>query len=111
VTLMTGLVSAALPTGAERIGLTAAINLRLVLTGPGGGTWSVRLGASRTQETAPDDAPQNDDAVRVGIVADAVGFCRLTSARIDPHELDVSVTGPRPLAEQVLAAAAALALD
>jgi uncharacterized protein (TIGR03083 family) len=115
LTLMTGVATTALPTGADRIGLTAAIDVRLVLTGPGGGAWSIRLGHQRWKGSEPDDAPDHaepdDGPLRVRIVTDAVGFCRLAAARIEPHDLDVAVTGSESVAYQVLAATAALALD
>lgn len=47
----------------------------------------------------------------VGIVADAVGFCRLVADRIVPAELGACVTGATALASTVLTGAAALALD
>jgi uncharacterized protein (TIGR03083 family) len=85
--LMTELVATALPFGAMLTGLQGPIDLRLVLTGPGGGTWDV------------------------AIVTDVVGFCRLAANRLSPADLEVHVTGDRGQAAGVLAAASALALD
>jgi hypothetical protein len=73
--------------------------VRLVLTGPGGGTWDVTVGGSPPATAS------------VAIVTDAVGFCRLAANRIAPADLDVSVTGDPGRAAAVLAAAATLALD
>ena len=70
--------------------------MRIVLTGGGGGAWT--LGGSRT-DTGPG----------VRIVADAEGFCRLAARRIAPEALEVDVAGDRALAGRVLAAAAVLA--
>jgi uncharacterized protein (TIGR03083 family) len=95
--LMTDLAARLLPqTGA---GLAEATDVRLVLTGPGGGTWDVTVGS---------DPPA---ATSVAIVTDAVGFCRLAANRVTPAELDVSVTGDPARAAAVLFAVTTLALD
>jgi len=97
--LMTELAARSLPYGAARAGLHEPVNVHLVLTGAGGGTWDVAVG-----EGLPDQ-------VCVGIVTNAVGFCRLVANRIGPADLDLHVTGHPGGAARVLAAAAALALD
>jgi len=97
--LMTGLATRLLPQAAARTGLREPVNVRLVLTGPGGGTWDVAFGEGR-----PDPAV-------VRIVTDVVGFCRLVANRITTADLDLHVTGDAGPAAEVLAAAAALALD
>jgi uncharacterized protein (TIGR03083 family) len=97
--LMTGLAARMLPYGATLTGLREPVSLHLVLTGPGGGTWDVAVG-----EHAGNPA-------RVRIVTDAVGFCRLVANRVDAADLDLHVTGDPGRAAEVLAAAAALALD
>ncbi|MFN8195345.1 MAG: maleylpyruvate isomerase family mycothiol-dependent enzyme [Nocardioidaceae bacterium] len=99
LTLMTDLAARGLPVGAARTGLGEPIDLRLVLTGPGGGTWEVRLG------------PDSGASSRVGVVTDAVGFCRLAANRISPGELVLDGSGDRSHLDAVLAATAALALD
>lgn len=96
---MTELATALLPFGAAVSGLTEPISLHLVLTGPGGGTWDIGVGQPSANPAA------------LTIVTGVVGFCRLFSNRVDPAELDVSITGERRQAETVLAAAAALSLD
>jgi uncharacterized protein (TIGR03083 family) len=96
---MTGLAAGLLPFGAVLTELPGSFTARLVLTGPGGGTWDVPIGA----EPPP--------AAAVGIVTDAVGFCRLVANRISPGDLDLHVSGDSGRAAGVLAAAAALALD
>jgi uncharacterized protein (TIGR03083 family) len=95
--LMTDLAARLLP-GAGA-GLGEATDVRLVLTGPGGGTWDVTVGS---------DLPA---AASVAIVTDAVGFCRLAANRVTPAELDVSVTGDPARAAAVLFAVTTLALD
>jgi uncharacterized protein (TIGR03083 family) len=97
--LMTDLCARLLPQGAACTGLREPVSVHLVLTGPGGGTWDVALGAGRSEPAS------------VSIVTDAVGFCRLVASRVGPAGLDLQVTGDPARAAGVLAAAAALALD
>ena len=97
--LMTELATSMLPFGAMLAGLQGPVNLRLVLTGPGGGTWDVVIGG---EEPGP---------ATIGIVTDVVDFCRLAANRLDPADLDMYVTGDQGRAAGVLAAASALALD
>jgi len=97
--LMTELAARLLPHAASRAGLTDPVDVRLVLTGPGGGTWDLTVGG---------DAPV---PAAVSIVTDAVGFCRLVANRVTPADLDVHVTGDPGQATAVLAAASTLALD
>ena len=97
--LMTTAAAGALPLGAARVGLREPTQVRLVLTGSGGGTWDVAMGGKAS------------DAVAIRIVADAVAFCRLAANRITPDELDLHVTGDVERANAVLGAVAALALD
>ena len=96
---MTQLATALLPFGAAVTALSEPISVHLVLTGPGGGTWDVTVGA-------PAEHPGS-----VGIVTDVVGFCRLFANRVSPSDLDIYVTGDERRAASVLTAAAALALD
>jgi len=95
--LMTDLAARLLPHAGAA--LPEPVDVRLVLTGPGGGTWDVTMGGG-----APG-------AVSVAIVTDAVAFCRLAANRLTPADLDVSVTGDPTRAAAVLAAATTLALD
>ena len=97
--LMTDLATSLLPFGAIKTGLPGPINVRLVLTGPGGGTWDIAIGG---------DAPE---PASVAIVTDVVGFCRLAANRATPADLDLHVTGDPGHAAGVLAATSALALD
>jgi uncharacterized protein (TIGR03083 family) len=98
--LMTGLVANLLPRGVARVtDEPPSVDVHLVLTGAGGGTWDVPVGERIA--AAPE----------VAIVADAVRFCRLVAARLAVDELGAHVTGGPQLATTVLAGAAALALD
>ena len=96
--LMSDLAARMLPYAAARMGLPPA-DVRLVLTGTGGGTWDVAIG----EETAGRES--------LAIVADAVGFCRLAANRVTPAELGSYITGDEGRAVSVLAAATTLALD
>jgi hypothetical protein len=96
---MTDLAARMLPYAADRTGVREPVDLHLVLTGPGGGTWDVTVGQGPS------------DPVPVTIVTDAVGFCRLAASRVTPAELELHVTGDPGRAAGVLAAASALALD
>ena len=87
-----------LPYAAARMGLPP-VDVHLVLTGAGGGTWDVAIG----QEAA--------DRESLAIVTDAVGFCRLAANRVTPAELGPRITGDEGRAVSVLAAATTLALD
>ncbi len=95
--LMTDLAARLLPLAGAI--LDDSVDVHLVLTGPGGGTWDVTVGGHPPA------------AASVAIVTDAVGFCRLAANRIAPADLDVSVTGDPGRAATVLVAAATLALD
>ena len=99
LTMMTELAARSLPVGAARTRLRTPVDLRLVLTGPGGGPWTVRLG------------PEVGTPAELGVVTDAIGFCRLAANRLDPGDLVVDPRGELSRLPDVLAAAAALALD
>jgi len=100
--LMSDLAARMLPYAAARMGLHP-VDVHLVLTGPGGGTWDVAVGPG---EGGPGEGGQD-----VAIVTDAVGFCRLAANRATPADLDLHVTGDPGRAADVLAAASTLALD
>jgi len=103
--LMTDLAVALLPAGLRRSGRRAdGRSARIVLTGPGGGTWQTDLGALPGQTPA---AGRTD----VRIVLDAIDFCRLVANRVDPATLTTVVSGDDALARDIFAGAASLALD
>lgn len=78
-------------------------SVRLVLTGPGGGTWDVPLGGS-----AAAAAGHPADAL---VVVDVAGFCRVVGNRSDAAGSGAVVTGELRVAHSLFAGAAALALD
>jgi uncharacterized protein (TIGR03083 family) len=96
--LMSDLAARMLPYAAASTGLPEPVDVHLVLTGPGGGTWDMAVGPG---EGGPG----------VAIVTDAVGFCRLAANRVTAADLDLYVTGDPGRAADVLAAASTLALD
>src|SRR6185437_13238955 len=67
--LMTALAARLVPFSADRAGQHERVDLHLVLTGPGGGTWDLEVG---------DDA---SEPVAISIITDAAGFCRLAANR------------------------------
>jgi uncharacterized protein (TIGR03083 family) len=99
LSLMTQAVAELLPHAATAGAVSEPTSVHLVLTGPGGGTWDIPIGHGPSSP-----AP-------VGIVTDAVGFCRLVANRAAPDSLDLHITGDPDHAAMVLAAASTLALD
>jgi uncharacterized protein (TIGR03083 family) len=97
--LMTDLAARVLPAAATRTGMVGLVEVHLVLTGEGGGTWDLTVGDGGTGHAA------------VSIVTDAVGFCRLVANRATPADLELHITGDPAWAASVLTAASALALD
>jgi uncharacterized protein (TIGR03083 family) len=87
---MTMVPSALHRSGFARPGRTA----RIVLTGPGGGDWSVPMEVGG-EVGAPD----------VTLMLPVVDWCRRFSERLGPDELDLSVKGDRELSAAVVAAA------
>jgi uncharacterized protein (TIGR03083 family) len=67
---------------------------RIVLTGPGGGTWDQALGWGETAGL-PDAT----------LVLDVVDYCRLAARRVGPDEVAVTVEGDEALARRILAGA------
>ena len=86
------------------------LDLHLVLTGPGGGTWDVALGGDRYagSSRAPGEGPVVPGLL---LVVDAVDFCRLAADRLSPDDVAIQVDGAVDAARAVLAGAATLALD
>lgn len=72
------------------------VSATFVLTGPGGGTWTVPLSAQ-------------SDRVAVLVSADAVGFCRLVAGRA--ADFSYAAEGDPALARDLVAAAATLGCD
>jgi uncharacterized protein (TIGR03083 family) len=80
--------------GAPVAGRTA----RIVLTGPGGGTWDQALGLGETAGE-PDTT----------LVLDVVDYCRLAARRLTAGDVAVTVEGDAELARLVLAGAGVFA--
>ena len=72
---------------------------RLVLTGDGGGEWLVAMDGSGLSSHEPD----------VTLTANVVDWCMLVGDRIASDEIAHTVDGDTRLAEDLLAAAPALA--
>ena len=96
--LMTELAARMLPYGATLTGLREPVSLHLVLTGPGGGTWDVTVGSGPGIRPRSASSPTLSGSAAGGQPGDAA-------------DLDLHVTGDPGRAAEVLAAAAALALD
>jgi uncharacterized protein (TIGR03083 family) len=105
--LMTGLATQLLPQAAAGAAPHRPTDVRLVLTGPGGGTWDFTIGA----EPADRGLRHIGTRDRLRVVTETVGFCRLAGNRVVPADLDVFVTGDARVAAGVLAAVSSLALD
>ncbi|NUR89953.1 MAG: hypothetical protein HOY71_38250, partial [Nonomuraea sp.] len=74
------------------------VSATVVLTGPGGGTWTVPLSPS-------------SDRVAALVSADAVGFCRLMAGRRPPDGFPYAAEGDGALARDLIHAAATLGCD
>ncbi|SEG85737.1 TIGR03083 family protein [Nonomuraea solani] len=74
------------------------VSATMVLTGPGGGTWTIPLSPS-------------SDHVAVLISADAVAFCRLLANRCSPDAFPYAAEGDPALARDLIRAAATLGCD
>jgi uncharacterized protein (TIGR03083 family) len=109
LTRMTSLATLLLPAG-----IAAATNgskalsgasARLVLTGPGGGSWDIPLqgrGVSRARPGARIDGH---------IVVDSAAFCRVVANRADRERSGAVISQDGDVADLLLRGAAALALD
>jgi uncharacterized protein (TIGR03083 family) len=98
--LMTNLAVTLVPAGMARAGRPGDGRLgRIVLTGPGGGTWQKPLGAG------------DSDTTDVRLVADAVAFCRLVANRETPDTIEAIISGDSDLGTAILVGANTLALD
>ncbi|MGZ7016750.1 MAG: hypothetical protein ACXVL8_06270, partial [Acidimicrobiia bacterium] len=74
---------------------------RVVLTGPGGGSWLVPL--------SPGE-PTNVEAVDVVLEADIVDWCHRVGERVTTDAIAVRIDGDESLAIDILEAASALAM-
>ena len=110
--LMTGLALHLLPTGIDRVGRAhPRRTARVVLTGAGGGAWTVPLGAVTAAPITTAPITTDEAAPDVLLVADATDFCRVAANRLRADDLVAHVEGDPALAEAVLTGSAAFALD
>ena len=86
-----------LPFCLDAAGTTPAASARLVLTGDGGGDWTVSLDGA--EHAAP----------AVTITMDVVDYCRVVAERLAPDECGAVLDGDAQLGRTVLACASALA--
>jgi uncharacterized protein (TIGR03083 family) len=86
-----------LPFCLDAAGTTPAASARLVLTGDGGGDWTVSLDGA--EHAAP----------AVTITMDVVDYCRVVAERLAPDECGAVLDGDAQLGRTVLAGASALA--
>jgi uncharacterized protein (TIGR03083 family) len=86
-----------LPFCLDAAGTTPAASVRLVLTGDGGGDWTVSL------DGADHDAPA------ATITMDVVDYCRVVAERLAPDACGAVVDGDEQIGRTVLACASALA--
>jgi uncharacterized protein (TIGR03083 family) len=98
--LMTAVAVPNVPAGMQRADRGRGGRVRLVLTGPGGGTWPVTLAGGAA-----------DDGATARIVIDAARFCRVVANRLPVPQLDAEISGDPRLADDLLVGASALALD
>ena len=100
LSLMSRLAATLLPYAMARTGRSAPAEVRLVLTGRGGGTFTVQVGEA-TDGTLD----------RTRLIMDTVQFCRVVADRLADSDLTMDVSGDADLAVAALAGARALALD
>jgi hypothetical protein len=101
---MTDLAASLLSAGISGISSVRDRTARLVLTGPGGGTWDVTLGGPVQRAQA---GGRFDALATVG----AAAFCRVVANRSDLAGSQATLGGDADVAALVFAGAAALALD
>lgn len=98
--LMTDLLCQAMPIALQVRGLDPGPAVaRIVLDGPGGGSWDVALGGA-----AGNGQPD------VVLRTDSISWCRLGADRLDPADVPAAVEGDEALAGMLLAAASAFAV-
>ncbi len=82
-------VETLVPMALPAVRTAPAAQLRVILTGPGGGTWNLRLGEGQASAM---------------LVLDVVDYCRHAARRHGRAELQVDIEGDAELAEDVLTA-------
>lgn len=109
LTRMTGLATTLLPVGiasaADDRVHGAGASARLVLTGPGGGSWDIPLQGRDVRRAVPGAR------IDAHIVVDSAAFCRVVANRADRERSGAVVSQDADVADLLLRGAAALALD
>jgi uncharacterized protein (TIGR03083 family) len=100
LSLMSRLATTLLPHAMARTGRSAPGEVRLVLTGRGGGAFTVHVG--QVSDEPPD---------RARLILDTAQFCRVVADRLADDDITVDVSGDPALAAATLAGARSLALD
>ncbi|MGZ4678178.1 MAG: maleylpyruvate isomerase family mycothiol-dependent enzyme [Acidimicrobiia bacterium] len=95
--LMSDVAVGILPVCLAAVGERPAAAARVVLTGEGGGEWTVALDGG----TYPEPA--------VTITMDVVDYCRVVAERLPPDDCGATFAGDEALGRKVLACASALA--
>jgi hypothetical protein len=87
----------------------AGQQVRMVLTGPGGGSYDIPMGTDPTlmDPTVADPS----DRITMTMVADAVQLCRMAARRLDAAAAEVDIDGDQVLGRRLLAAVGAFARD
>jgi uncharacterized protein (TIGR03083 family) len=109
LTRMTELATVLLPVGISlaggAAGAAADVSARLVLTGPGGGSWDVPMRGSAVTRARPGARFEGH------VVIDSAAFCRVVASREDLNGSGAVVSQDPEVADLLLRGAAALALD
>lgn len=79
---------------------------RVVLTGPGGGSWLVDLGAGRGERSRGGPGADADAL----LVMDGLDFCRIAGGHVAPDAVDAELEGDTELAGDLLASLPVLAV-
>jgi uncharacterized protein (TIGR03083 family) len=111
---MTQLAAELLPRVAARCATRRpGTSVRLVLTGPAGGTWDVPLGSPEVAPTVRrrDVAAGVAQGAEAVVVVDASTFCRVVANRVSLAGSRAAVLGDALLAEDLFREAASLAFD
>jgi uncharacterized protein (TIGR03083 family) len=100
LSLMSRLAATLLPHAMARTGRSAPAEVRLVLTGRGGGTFTAHVGD-----------PSDTTSDRTRLIIDTVQFCRVVADRLADADVTADISGDPELAAAALAGARSLALD
>jgi uncharacterized protein (TIGR03083 family) len=112
---MTTLATTLLPAGITRAGTSPGVGVRLVLSGPGGGTWDVPRGAGGVRSAGEPFSDLSghlpSDLSGALVVLGAAQFCRVVANRLDRAGTGAVSRGDDASVDAIFAGAAALALD